>query len=284
MQETIKSPLPASLLSQVHHLAERVRLPAIRSFTVSPHAAPGARRNNFAYLRLMDGSVGLTYVALDGAWQDLPARLQNLPLSGMSPASLAERYVGSQGWERALGLAAVNAISQHLLARNGPLEPMPDNLELLAPRAAERVGMVGYFGRLIDPLRAGGVDLTVIELDDRLLQAEPGLEVTLDASRLEGCAQVIITGTTLLNHTLDSLLAHCSQARDVYLLGPSASCLPDVLFAAGITAVGGFRVTSPDLFDQRWAARGRWRDAGMRYLLTRANYPGMTALLDLPDA
>jgi uncharacterized protein (DUF4213/DUF364 family) len=117
-------------------------------------------------------------------------------------------------------------------------------------------------------------------LEESLLRQEPGFEVTLDASRLLGCSQVVITGTTLLNHSLENILEHCREAREVHLLGPSASCLPDVLFAAGITRVGGFRVVSPELFRQRWAAGGRWKDAGQRYMLSRENYPGSAALLD----
>ncbi len=272
--------LHEALLQQIVAIDRKMALPAIRSFTFPPLPDVGKRQNNFAYLSLADGSIGLTYVALDGALDDLHSGEATLPIAGQSPAKLAELYGNSQGWERALGLAAINAISQHLFSRSTCLDEMPDNVQLLSPEPDERIGMVGYFGRVVDPLRARGISVTVIELEESLLRQEPGLEVTLDASRLAGCSQVIITGTTLLNHSLEGLLEHCRDAREVHLLGPSASCLPDVMFAAGITRMGGFRVISPKLFEQRWTEGGRWRDAGQRYMLTKENYPGSDFLIN----
>lgn len=280
MSEQIMSKLHEALHEQIVFIDRNLALPAIRSFTFPPLPSENKRQNNFAYLSLSDGSIGLTYVALDSALEDLHGGHAVLPVAGESPAELAGRYRHSQGWERALGLAAINAISQHLLSRSTGLTEMPENVQLLSPQPDERIGMVGYFGRVVDPLRARGISVTVIELEESLLRQEPGLEVTLDASRLIGCSQVIITGTTLLNHSLEALLEHCRDAREILLLGPSASCLPDALFAAGITRIGGFRVTSPALFEQRWAEGGRWRDAGQRYMLTRENYPGVLSLLN----
>ncbi len=275
------SALSEALYEQIAVIGSRLALPSIKSFEISPPANPDRRNNNFAYLRLADGSIGITYVALGRELDDLNVELPKLSLEGQSPVVLAERYTGSNGWERALGLAAINAISQHLFSRGNTLTEMPANVDLLACKPGERVGMVGYFGRVVEPLRAQGVAVTVIELDESLLRSESGLEVTLDASRLEGCAQVIITGTTLLNDSLDQLLCHCADAREVYLIGPSASCLPDVLFTAGITCIGGFRVIESDLFAQRWLQGGRWRDAGQRYMLTKETYPGVEHLLDI---
>ncbi|ASJ74169.1 Rossmann-like domain-containing protein [Granulosicoccus antarcticus] len=269
-----------ALLEQLSIVDKAIELPAIQAFTFPPLPVdPNARQNNFAYLSLTDGSVGLTYVALDNALQELHSQHALLPKAGQSAMELAGLYRHSQGWKRALGLAAINAISQHLLSYSASVNAMPDNLQLLSPQTDERIGMVGYFARLVDPLRAKGIPVTVIELEESLLREEPGLEVTLDTSRLAGCSQVIITGTTLLNHSLDNILKHCHEADNVYLLGPSASCLPDALFAAGITHVGGFRVAQPELFKQRWSEAGRWRDAGERYFLTRDNYPGAASLI-----
>jgi uncharacterized protein (DUF4213/DUF364 family) len=107
---------------------------------------------------------------------------------------------------------------------------------------------------------------------------EPGMEVTLDTRRLADCNKVIITGTTLLNHTLDHILEHCSRATMVMMLGPSASCLPDPLLKRGVTLVGGFHVTSAALFTQRWSVGERWREAGLRYGIASAEYPGLPAI------
>ncbi|MEM4978977.1 MAG: DUF364 domain-containing protein, partial [Candidatus Nezhaarchaeales archaeon] len=52
----------------------------------------------------------------------------------------------------------------------------------------------------------------------------------------------IITGTTLANGTIDRLLELSKNARDVVLVGPTASTLPDPLFKHGVTIIGGVRV------------------------------------------
>ncbi|NND91145.1 MAG: DUF364 domain-containing protein [Granulosicoccus sp.] len=274
------SQLSQALYEQFTSIGRRTRLPPVRSFNVSPPASDDGRSNNFAYLELDDGSIGLTYTALGHDLEDLNRYLPALSLEGLSPVELFDYYRGSQGWQRAVGLAAINAVSDHLLTRAGIWYEMPDNADMLLPRPGERIGMVGYFGRMVEPLLTRGASLTVIELDEALIRHSPGLEVTLDASRLEECSQVVITGTTLLNDSLEKMLAHCRGAREVHLLGPTASCLPEVLFSAGVTRVGGFHVSSPSLFARRWAEHGRWRDAGRRYLLTPDNYPGTQRLLE----
>jgi len=274
------SSLPDALLAQTVAVGKRVALPAIAAFELAPFAGADERRNNFGFLRLSDGTIGLTYLAMDGVLDDLASVLPGLSLAGRSPLALAERYAGARGWERALGLAAINAVGQYVLAGYRSLTPMPDNLDALTVAPGERVGMVGHFGRLVEPLRARGVPLTVIELDAALVHEEAGFEITLDATRLERCERVIITGTTLLNHSLERVLAHCTEAREIHLLGPSASCLPDLLFEAGITRVGGFRVTEPRRFEARWRGGERWHDGGLRYVLSRGSYPGLGALLD----
>lgn len=264
--------LAGALLSHVEAVGARTSPPPVHSFELAPDAGADGRRNNFGFLRLVDGSIGLTYVALDGALRSLARELPGLSLPGRSPLELLAHYAASgpdAGWRRALGLAAINAVSRHAPAPDGATVPMPGNLERLDLRPGERVGMVGHFGRLVGPLRERGIPLTVLELDARLVVREPGFEVTLDPARLAGCVEVIVTGTTLLNHTLGRLLPHCAGAREVHLLGPSASCLPGPLFDAGVTRVGGFRVTDPELFTARWRAGGRWRDAGERYLVSR---------------
>jgi uncharacterized protein (DUF4213/DUF364 family) len=52
---------------------------------------------------------------------------------------------------------------------------------------------------------------------------------------------VALTGTSLLNHTFNDLIALCRPDAYVLLLGPSAPLTP-VLFEAGVDAISGTRV------------------------------------------
>ncbi len=272
--------LVQDLLAMMERIAASMALPAVRRFEFAPATVPGCKSNSFAYLALDDGSIGLTYVALDDALADLQAQMPGKRIVGCRPEELAQLYAEPQGWQRALGLAAINAISQCVLSNHQGLRAMPRSLPPLALQAGDEIGMVGYFGRLVEPIRALGIPLTVIELDERHLANEPGVVVTTDATRLARCNKVIVTGTTLLNHTLEHILRCCTRASDIVLLGPSASCLPDPLFARGVTMIGGFRVTDAEWFAMRWQAAERWRDGGLRSGWHARNTPGCRSCFD----
>ena len=103
--------------------------------------------------------------------------------------------------------------------------------------------------------------------------------MTLDAHELRHCDKVIATGTLVLNDTLDAMLALCSQARWIALIGPSMGCLPDALFARGVTLMGGSWVLDGAAYVDA-LRRGDVR-AGLaqKVAITPAGYPGFEALL-----
>ncbi len=59
---------------------------------------------------------------------------------------------------------------------------------------------------------------------------------------------VLITGTTLVNDTLERLLTLCRPASRVVVIGPTVGLLPDPLLRRGVDVLGGVRVTAPDAF------------------------------------
>jgi len=59
---------------------------------------------------------------------------------------------------------------------------------------------------------------------------------------------VLITGTTLLNDTLEDLLLLCRPDARVVVVGPTVGLLPDAFLRRGVDILGGVRVTAPDRF------------------------------------
>jgi uncharacterized protein (DUF4213/DUF364 family) len=57
---------------------------------------------------------------------------------------------------------------------------------------------------------------------------------------------LVITGVTLLNHTLEAILLKARKGADITIMGPTAGMLPGPLFARGVRVVGGVRVRRPD--------------------------------------
>ncbi len=49
-----------------------------------------------------------------------------------------------------------------------------------------------------------------------------------------------------MNHTLEKILKVARKDAEIAVIGPTASMLPDALFARGVRVVGGVWVKKPD--------------------------------------
>ena len=266
------------------HLLEQIQghidIPLIIDIHIAPSRLSPQKSCKFGALVLENDTVGLTYTGLEDTWQQLQGRNELQTLIGKSPLKAAELYIGEQIWQRALGLAAINAISQLVFNRNpGVLESTGSTLETTPVTADTHVGMVGYFPSLVDDIRNTGARLTVIELDDALLQSEDNFVVTSDTGRLAHCEKIYCTGTTLINHTIDHILNHTKNATSFHLIGPTTGCLPDPLFARGITTIGGRRILDSNEFIHSWKQQTDWSTCTSRYQIRRETYPSLSSLI-----
>jgi uncharacterized protein (DUF4213/DUF364 family) len=114
--------------------------------------------------------------------------------------------------------------------------------------------------------------VVVIEKNDRLIQEFPDLPITLDPRNLNTCNKILCTSTTILNNTLDEILAYCSPDAFVSIIGPTAGYFPDPLFARGVDVVGGRVVKDGTQFLQLLAQRKRWGEATQRTCFQKATY------------
>ena len=246
--------------------------PRVRGLHLPPASAAAGKDGEFGALELEDGSLGLSYVLLDDSLQALAGGRRTPDLRGADAMALARGWCRGFGAERALGFAAVNAVSRHLFDRVGFAPPdAPDSIGGLDPRPGEHVGMVGYFPPLLRQVTARGARLTVLELRADLAGEHDGFTVTLDPRDLNGCDKVLSTSTVLLNHTLDVVLENCRNASRIALVGPGAACVPDTLFALGVTTLAGTWITDASGFKDalhrgkpwgRFARKFAWNAAG----------------------
>ena len=156
-------------------------------------------------------------------------------LTSLSARTLAENVLEPPSPARSVGLAALNA-----------LLPPPDEAcvtdnanaseWLRANARGRRIGIVGWFP-FVESLRAEGHDVEVFEKDPAT-----GYAMTGDrARRLASCRLLCITAATLLNDTLDGILAEASPGAEKLLVGPS-SPLCEATLDLGFSAVCGARV------------------------------------------
>lgn len=273
------SAIATDLLELLERLSALGPLPRVKRLHLPPPAADGTRDGEFCAIELDDGSLGLSFVLLG----DTLARLRGVDADavvGMASLDLARRYAERGGIERTLGFAAVNALTRHLFDRAG-YEPAPAQGSIgdldLAP--GDHVGMVGLFPPLVKQVLETGAHLTVIELREDLAGLREGWRVSLDPADLGGCNKVLSTSTVLLNDTLEAILSHCRTAQRVSLIGPGAGCLPDPLFARGVTLLGGSWIVDAEGFKTALASGVSWSPFARKVAIRRDDYPGAEALL-----
>jgi uncharacterized protein len=132
-----------------------------------------------------------------------------------------------------IGMATLNALLPDMPVKDG--ERNAEQL-LCQVGAGKRVAMVGHFP-FTARLRQHVAELNILELAPR-----PGdLPAEAAADVLPQAEVIAITGMSLVNHTLEGLLALCHPAATVMLLGPSSPLCP-VLFDFGIDLISGSKV------------------------------------------
>lgn len=256
------------------------QLPKVKALHLPPLEAAGSKNGEFCALELEDGSLGLAYVLLDDTLKKLIDASPGQSLAGMDAMELARQYASAQGTLKTLGFAAANAITRHLFDRAEYVPPdSQDSIGGIDPQAGDRVGMIGYFCPLADRIVAAGATLTVVELKADLAGNRDGYVVTTDASALAGCNKVLSTSTILLNDTLEAILAACGSARRFAMIGPGAGCLPDDLFARGVTLMGGSWIEDSAAFVDALLSGEGWSKMARKSAITASDYPGWDALV-----
>ncbi len=135
--------------------------------------------------------------------------------------------------------------------------------ELIAERGAGRkVAIVGHFPFTPRIHEAAGT-LWVLELHPR----EGDTPATRAPEILPQADVVAITGTALLNHTLDALLSYCHADAYVLVLGGTTPLSP-VLFRHGISALSGTIVIEPETALRAISQGATFKQIGGKRLVT----------------
>lgn len=255
-------------------------LPRVAALHLPHPDLAGGKEGEFCALELEDGSIGLSYVLLDDTLARLVGDDGRAGLKGLGALELAGQYRSPRPVQRTVGFAAINALTRCLFDRAG-FEPgsSEDSIGGLAPCGSDRIGMVGFFTPLIPRVVASGAQLTVVELKPELAGEHAGFRVSLDPAALRACNKVLSTSTVLLNDTLDNVLDCCREAVQVALVGPGAGCLPDPLFARGVTFVGGSWIHDSAGFVDALVSGTSWSRHARKFSIEPSSYPGFEALL-----
>jgi uncharacterized protein (DUF4213/DUF364 family) len=176
-------------------------------------------------------------------------------LRGRRAADLAREALSGHGIRRAVGIATVNALADCCWRRR----PHPDievchgidAFDATDIRHGDNVVVVGAFVPFLKELKRRGQGFLVLEQDPATLKADelPFFRPAEQAAEILPDADVVlITGSTLVNNTLESLLALARPEARVTVVGPTVGMLPDAFLARGADVLGCVRITEPDAF------------------------------------
>ena len=284
-------PIAQSLLDQLTLLGHHFAPPRVAQLHVPRRPdTTGEHDAEFCAIELEDGAFGLSYVLLGDTLQALLAThgsAPGAPLAGADAMVLAQRLADGSEVERAIALAAINALTDSVWRRVG-YEPPPAGNSLgdvvLGPQ--DHLGMIGFFPPLVQRVADAGGRLSVVEMNPEMVARQheryPNITIGLDRALLAPCNLVVGTSTMLLNHTLDQMLAAAPLATRFAVIGPSAGLWPDALFERGVTLLGGTLVTDPAAFAAAMAAGESWSSATRKFAIARDGWPGWRALTGCP--
>src|SRR5262249_14743851 len=176
-------------------------------------------------------------------------------LRGRPAFDLAREALGENGIRRATGIAAMNALADHCWRRRphpeAELRLAVDAFDATEMRPGDNVVVVGAFVPFLRELKRRRQPFLVLEQDPATLKPEelPFLRPAEEAATVVPEVDVLlITGTTLINDTLEELLALAKPAALVTMVGPTVSLLPDAFLRRGADILGTVHITDPDAF------------------------------------
>jgi uncharacterized protein (DUF4213/DUF364 family) len=175
--------------------------------------------------------------------------LDGKPISEIITYSLDPNVLKS-----AIGVATLNALTQWILQSPRTSEYQiikdKDGFDLLEIQPHETVSLIGAFGPYIRRLKTMGNPFFIVEKNAQALRPDEMKYFKPDSemrNALERSAVVIITGTTIVNHTIDHILSFVRNGTRAAIIGPTASMIPDAFFEKGITIMAGVQISDPDL-------------------------------------
>jgi uncharacterized protein len=176
-------------------------------------------------------------------------------MRGARAFDLAKQALSANGIRRGLGIAAINALADSCWRRRphpeAELRLGVDAFDATDIRPGDNVVVVGAFVPFLHALKQRRQPFLVLEQNPALLKADelPFFRPAEQADAVVPEADVLlITGTTLVNDTLEDLIALARPAARITMVGPTAGLLPDAFLRRGVDVIGSVRITAPDAF------------------------------------
>ena len=190
---------------------------------------------SFVGVLLDNGSMGLAYTFREELkpWCNVIEKAGQLEtyVSELLPLARSLDVLDS-----AVGVATINAVLKPDEYEEG------DTLDFLSIKEKDTVVMVGYMKPLVERLTNKVRRLYVIERTAKNENIYPDWTASILIPKAD---VVIISGTAVVNKTVDHLLSLSRKAREVAIVGPTTPLAPTVFKKRRVTLLSGVMVTNP---------------------------------------
>lgn len=209
-------------------------------------------------VKLSDNSYGVVSTLMDLHHQCIKKKRD---FEDFTPLKISGQYVSDlfkttkeSNLINTLRIAILNAISTTIISQGKyKIIEDADPIDLIDLNSRKTITIVGAFNSYIKKIAPTDNELHVLELDKYAIADDfrkyfvPAQDYKLVIPKSD---IVIITGLTLVNNTIDDLLAAVSPNTQVILTGPSSNIIPDILFQNKVNIIGTTRILNPDLLFQ----------------------------------
>ena len=214
----------------------------------------------FTGVKLSTGHAGVAFTPIGEIPEAVccPTSAARMPQAGKlrgTPVSETLKYaLDPNVLKSAIGIATLNALSRWMIESEDETDyhivKEADGFDLLKIEPRETISLIGAFAPYIRRLKMMGNPFFIIEKRAQTLRLDEMKYFKPDSemrNALEKSGVVIITGTAIVNHTIDHILSFVRNGIRAAIIGPTASMIPDAFFERGITTVAGIHILDPDL-------------------------------------
>ncbi len=213
----------------------------------------------FTGVKLSGGAGGLCYTPIKSLPEAVccPSSARVMPASGKLRGKKALEFLdempSNSPLKKTMGIAVLNALSMMCWKEKPPvaysIRTGVDATDEVTIQNDDYVVVVGAIVPVLKTLKQRNKPFGILELDPLTLKADEmkyHIPPLLAPEKIPQADVLIITGTTLINNTLEDLLRMKKPDARVIVMGPTASMLPGAFFKRGVGLLGGVIVTEPD--------------------------------------
>jgi uncharacterized protein (DUF4213/DUF364 family) len=212
----------------------------------------------FSGAKLSNGAAGVSYTPV----KDIPQAVccpssagrifDPLKIKGMQAAEVLTALTSKEPIKATIAIATLNALSaicwERGLTDNYSIQMNIDAVDAVRMPAESSVAVIGAFVPILRKLKTRGGRWWVIEQDPQTLKSDEMdhfIPADQYAETVSAADVLIVTGVTLVNHTLEPILKAARPDAEIAVIGPTAGMLPGALFERGVRVVGGVWVKKP---------------------------------------